>query len=1165
MNHPIICAGFHRSGTSLASQMIHLSGVPFALEAMPGNISNPDGHFEDIMAMHMHDEFLSESGSNWQFHEECEISHEASVAQRIKSYSDCRYQIDGSIWLMKDPRATLYLDDWKSALNGDGKFVLLYRHWGLCIQSLLKRHSKNMAYDLPTGKALSEHITFWKKPELAARMWLTYNKAMIKFIKANKENCLLVSQASLIQGCDLITTINHKFDCQLEPISSSPVKAEYASESINSAILDSLPTQLQSELENTYQELSQLCDTDNNGDIPEFVRKDTDERKIALIIETTNSATPASSHKEIEEKDPTLEFLSREYQKLTFDELLVEFKKLKPLANKKIATIALQFSLRLAELEPYKLFGHEWTGRIYTTLGQHKDAGIHFIKAISIGNSPPYIKMLLGDSYFAEHKIDLAEYYYLLALKGNPDNPVFYNKLGYLYLIKKSYRKAINHYENSLSITDNEWTKIKLINIDELCNGTTNAIIRSENYLKYSQSEIIRNRLISLKLESGIASSRHEYKRLIKETITRNNFIIFLSEIKFYKFNDIKLKQLIYWLSLSWDDLYNGNELENLLVPQQDLSPINPKLTIIVISYNMDRELPRTVASLLPSYQQDITEKDIEIIIIDNGSKRTPIQSDFNKNNNIRIIKNPTKSVSPVSAINLGLSLAKSDLIGVLIDGARMASPGLFKHILKANRLSDRAVISTLGFHLGPEVQMSSVRQGYNQSIEDQLLKVIDWQNNGYDLFSISSLAGSSANGYFQPIAESNAIFMPKHLWQELEGYDECFKTPGGGYANLDVYYRACQLKNTDLIVLMSEGTFHQVHGGVATNLRREDATPKIFQDEYISIRKKSFSRPDKKAMYIGSHIPQAQSFLKFSVEKAENKSIDTNRNAINSILLGKSYCKPFETNTSISEKIIDSPIIITGRGGSGTRLLSKLMQGIDIFLGNEINETEDSIEWVGPIYDLVVNRRSLKNGSFNERHINRLRENAKNILTIKELNSGLWGFKLPETMLCIPELLKAFPNAKIIHLVRHPVSISMRRSHMTSRFNNSIGKTVLHDAYTHFGFDVDSISEKEEYFNNAISWAYQLQLLTNFVSDSSPKQHFLHVKYEEIITNPARVLNSILDYLNMDNQNIPELNIDLNRVNHKLFPPKETEKVWSLCQKQAIAFGYTKEVSDSK
>jgi glycosyltransferase involved in cell wall biosynthesis len=45
-----------------------------------------------------------------------------------------------------------------------------------------------------------------------------------------------------------------------------------------------------------------------------------------------------------------------------------------------------------------------------------------------------------------------------------------------------------------------------------------------------------------------------------------------------------------------------------------------PRLSVIVISYNMARELPRTVRTLSPALQQDIGEDDYEIIVIDNGS-----------------------------------------------------------------------------------------------------------------------------------------------------------------------------------------------------------------------------------------------------------------------------------------------------------------------------------------------------------------------------------------------------------------------------------------------------------------------------------------------------------------------------------------------------------------
>ena len=113
---------------------------------------------------------------------------------------------------------------------------------------------------------------------------------------------------------------------------------------------------------------------------------------------------------------------------------------------------------------------------------------------------------------------------------------------------------------------------------------------------------------------------------------------------------------------------------------------------------------------------------------------------------------------------------------------------------------------------------MESVQQGYNQEQEDRLLEQARWTEDGYRLFDISVFAGSSAGGWFKPIGESNAIFMRKALWDELGGFDERFQSPGGGYVNLDTLSRAVALPGVTVVTLLGEGTFHQVHGGVATN-----------------------------------------------------------------------------------------------------------------------------------------------------------------------------------------------------------------------------------------------------------------------------------------------------------------------------------------------------------
>lgn len=242
-----------------------------------------------------------------------------------------------------------------------------------------------------------------------------------------------------------------------------------------------------------------------------------------------------------------------------------------------------------------------------------------------------------------------------------------------------------------------------------------------------------------------------------------------------------------------------------------------PAVSIVLVSYNMRRELPRTLLSLCPPYQTDIARADIEIILMDNGSDQPPTLADVaHLNADIRIVQQAQPSVSPVSAINHGLSLARAPLIGVWIDGARLASPGLIAACRSAATLHPRPVVATLNYQLGPTLQFDSMRHGYDRQAEDHLLDTIDWPQAGYRLFDVAT--SELRGGPEGPMLESNALFLPRPLWDELSGYDPAFVEPGGGVVNPDTYLRACALPDVQQIRIVGEGTFHQIHGGVSTS-----------------------------------------------------------------------------------------------------------------------------------------------------------------------------------------------------------------------------------------------------------------------------------------------------------------------------------------------------------
>ena len=275
----------------------------------------------------------------------------------------------------------------------------------------------------------------------------------------------------------------------------------------------------------------------------------------------------------------------------------------------------------------------------------------------------------------------------------------------------------------------------------------------------------------------------------------------------------------------------------------------------MVVAYDMARELPRTLRSLAPAYQRGIEASDYEVIVVDNGSPQPvdPALLDLFPGS-ARLVRVDPAPRTPARAANLGIELASAEYVGLLIDGARIASPGL----LAAARLglagADRAVVATLGWHLGSTRHMDAHQAGYDQATEDRLLHDLDWERDGYRLFTASILAASSARGWFAPMGESNGLFMAASMWKELGGLDEAFALPGGGLSNHDVFHRACDLDLARLVVLLGEGTFHQIHGGAATSGR---IGWKEMHDEYVALRGHPYVPPANERLYVGT-VPDA-------------------------------------------------------------------------------------------------------------------------------------------------------------------------------------------------------------------------------------------------------------------------------------------------------------------
>lgn len=283
-----------------------------------------------------------------------------------------------------------------------------------------------------------------------------------------------------------------------------------------------------------------------------------------------------------------------------------------------------------------------------------------------------------------------------------------------------------------------------------------------------------------------------------------------------------------------------------------------PGLSVVVAFHDMRPQAERTLHSLSRAYQREVEGLAYEVLAIDNGSAEpldpqrvAALGPEFHHE------FFATDSPSPCAALNHAVRRARYDRVMVSIDGARLLSPGLLAAAARAFEETPRAFVITLGMHLGPQVHNELVAAGFGPEDEAELLAAIDWRQDGYRLFQASSLALSSREGFYSELTETNCFALRTADYERLGGFDERFQSPGGGLANLDIFNRAMGDRELEPVMLLGEATFHQQHGGVATEAPLDAHPWPDYLAEYQAIHGKPFTSVWRPPTYLGPRRPE--------------------------------------------------------------------------------------------------------------------------------------------------------------------------------------------------------------------------------------------------------------------------------------------------------------------
>jgi len=268
--------------------------------------------------------------------------------------------------------------------------------------------------------------------------------------------------------------------------------------------------------------------------------------------------------------------------------------------------------------------------------------------------------------------------------------------------------------------------------------------------------------------------------------------------------------------------------------------------------------------SLSRAYQQGIDELDYEVVVVENGSaedQKLGARAVRSFGAEFRYLDLGEEATpSPAHALNRGIEQGRGEVIALMVDGAHLLSPGVLRFGMLGIRSYEPAIVATQQWYVGPGQQTTMVQEGYDRDFEDALFDRIEWPLDGYRLFEIGHFI--SDRDWFDGMWESNCVFVPRRLLEQVGCMDEGFSMPGGGFTNLDFFERVGGTPGVNIVSILGEGSFHQVHGGTTTNevdVNSLAALIPAYREHYAELRQRPHRWTGKPLHYVGGMTDAAR------------------------------------------------------------------------------------------------------------------------------------------------------------------------------------------------------------------------------------------------------------------------------------------------------------------
>jgi len=203
----------------------------------------------------------------------------------------------------------------------------------------------------------------------------------------------------------------------------------------------------------------------------------------------------------------------------------------------------------------------------------------------------------------------------------------------------------------------------------------------------------------------------------------------------------------------------------------------------------------------------------------------------------------------------------------------------------------------------------------------------------------------------------------------------------------------------------------------------------------------------------------------------------------------------------------VPGPNVIGATGGSGTRVVARIVRERGMFVGAGLNAYEDALafgeysdRWINPF----VERAGEAPG---KEQLEGMRADLERVVTdhLAELppDARAWGWKEPRSIYLVPFFDAAMPSLRFLHFIRDGRDMA---------FSENQNQLVKHGAAV---LDVDVRKEKKSVQSIAL-WSRVNSAAADF-GEARLGERYLRVRFEDLCAQPAETVGQIYEFLGLD------------------------------------------------